>query len=74
MNILQVGFVGLWDLSCAPPHEYKTTLCTIDLRRTSPTYIVYHGAQVGVDPDTQDIPNFLKKIIHDADADIYNFL
>ncbi len=32
-------------VSCAPPSEYRTTLCTIDLRCAAPTCIVHHGAQ-----------------------------
>ena len=37
--------LGLWDLRCAPPREYRSTLCTIDLRCAPPTCVVYHGAQ-----------------------------
>ncbi len=38
---------GFWDLHCAPPRGYRTTLCTTDLRSAPPGSIVHHGAQGG---------------------------
>ena len=32
---------------CAPPSEYRTMLCTIDLRCAPPTCVVHYGAQGG---------------------------
>ncbi len=31
------------EFSCAPPHEYRTMLCTAELRSESPTCIVQEG-------------------------------
>ncbi len=39
--------LGLWDRCLAPPSEYRTTLCTIDLCCAPPTCVVHHGAQGG---------------------------
>ncbi len=36
-------FMGLRDLRCAPPHEYRTMLCNIDLRCTPPSQILWYG-------------------------------
>ncbi len=34
--------LGLWDLRCALPQRYRTTLCTTDLR-FAPACIIHHG-------------------------------
>ena len=39
--------LGVWDLHCSPPCDYRTTLCTIDLRCAPPTCVVHHGEQGG---------------------------
>ncbi len=45
---VQCVCVGLWDLCCALPQRYRTTLCTTDLRCAPPTCIVHHRTRPGV--------------------------
>ena len=35
--------LGFRELHCAPPSEYRTMLCTIDLRCAPPTCVMHHG-------------------------------
>ncbi len=39
--------LGLLELCCAPPREYRTTLCTTELHCVLSSCIVHHGAQGG---------------------------
>ncbi len=41
-------YMGLWDLHCAPPCGFRTTLCTIDLPCAPLGYVVHHVAQGGL--------------------------
>ena len=42
--------LSLWELRCAPPQGYRTTLCTNDPCCAPPTCVVHHGTYVDNEP------------------------